>query len=234
MGGINPMIPTIETNNTLSNPTGPEWQFLVGEGTYVLKEDLQLATPPPHPSEAPIVNPNPLATNPQPATTGTKVSLLSFDTRSNPAAFYKGAPPAFPVNARSSIQESSIDNRFSTEGGLSSEDGRGTSISDTPGTSSAIGSAPAFGEGNALLAQAPLKDVNKKRKPKNNMTKSNSSFISRVIVHESLTRRLTDRPSDGIFAFVNVNRAFQWLDLSSPTKVRAPIRLFRPWLLTSG
>lgn len=22
----------IETNNTLSHPTGPEWQFLVGEG----------------------------------------------------------------------------------------------------------------------------------------------------------------------------------------------------------
>ena len=25
-------VPMIETNNTLSNPTGPEWQFLVGEG----------------------------------------------------------------------------------------------------------------------------------------------------------------------------------------------------------
>jgi hypothetical protein len=30
-GGIHP-VPMIETNNTLSNPTGPEWQFLVGEG----------------------------------------------------------------------------------------------------------------------------------------------------------------------------------------------------------
>ena len=31
-------------------------------GTYVLREDLHLATPPPHPSEAPVHNPNPLAT----------------------------------------------------------------------------------------------------------------------------------------------------------------------------
>ncbi|TQS31695.1 hypothetical protein Golomagni_08019, partial [Golovinomyces magnicellulatus] len=49
---------------------------------------------------------------------------------------------------------------------------------------------------------------------------SNSSFISRVIVNESLSRRLTDRPSDGLFAFANINRGFQWLDMSSPNKVR--------------
>lgn len=27
-------VPMIETNNTLSNPEGPEWQFLVGEGKF--------------------------------------------------------------------------------------------------------------------------------------------------------------------------------------------------------
>jgi len=102
---------------------------------------------------------------------------------------------------------------------MSSEDGRGTSTSDAPTASITLGSAPAFGEGNALLTPTPTKDVNKKRKPKNNVTKSNSSFISRVIVNESLSRRLTDRPSDGIFAFANINRAFQWIDLSSSNKV---------------
>lgn len=30
--GITGIVPMIETNNTISNPTGPEWQFLVGEG----------------------------------------------------------------------------------------------------------------------------------------------------------------------------------------------------------
>lgn len=207
------MVPTIETNNTLTNPSGPEWQFLVGEGQYVLKEDLHLATPPPHPSEAPIVNPNPLATNPQPATAGTQVSIVSTDARSrNPATIFK---TNYSVNG--SIGESDKDVRSSTEGGLGSDDGRGTS-SFGDATGSARGSAPAFGEGNALLTAVPVKDVNKKRKPKNNMTKSNSSFISRVIVNESLSRKLTDRPSDGIFAFANINRAFQWLDLSNPSK----------------
>ena len=189
----------------------------------MLKEDLNLATPPPHPSEAPVINPNPLATTPQPATAGTKLSLVNLDPRSTPT-FFRNVPSSFPANgATSSIQEHPFENRASTEGGLSSEDGRGTSISDAQGASSARGSAPAFGEGNALLAQAPPKDANKRRKPKNNMTKSNSSFISRVIVNESVSRKLTDRPSDGIFAFANINRAFQWLDLSNPSKVRQSI-----------
>jgi hypothetical protein len=82
-----------------------------------------------------------------------------------------------------------------------------------------IGSAPAFGEGNSMLsAPATSKDAGKRRKPKNNIAKSNSSFISRCIVHENLTKRLQDRPADGYFAFANINRAFQWLDLSSPQK----------------
>ncbi|PHH86327.1 hypothetical protein CDD83_10409 [Cordyceps sp. RAO-2017] len=217
--GLTGIVPMIETNNTLSHPPGPEWQFLVGEGTYVLKEDLHLATPPPHPSEAPVVNPNPLATNPQPATAGTKISLVSLDLRP-PPFFYKG--PAERTlslgGSGSGAQEHANEARNSNEGAMSSEDGRAGSNSDAPTASITVGSAPAFGEGNALLAPTVSRDANKKKKPKNNVTKSNSSFISRVIVNESLSRRLTDRPSDGLFAFGNVNRAFQWLDLSSPNK----------------
>ena len=71
-----------------------------------------------------------------------------------------------------------------------------------------------------MLVAPNSKDANKRKKPKNNMTKSNSSFISRVIVNESLSKRLQDRPSDGLFAFANVNRAFQWLDMSSDKKVK--------------
>ncbi|KAH6894266.1 WD40-repeat-containing domain protein [Thelonectria olida] len=218
-GSIHP-VPMIETNNTLSNPEGPEWQFLVGEGTYILKEDLHLATPPPHPSEATVVNPNPLSTNPQPATAGTTVSLITLDVRAAAPFFYKGmsATTLALSGAPSSIQEHPNESRYSTEGGMSSEDGRAASTSDAPATSITLGSAPAFGEGNSLLTQVQTKDINKKRKPKNNMTKSNSSFISRVIVNEGLNRKLTERPSDGVFAFANINRAFQWLDMSSSSK----------------
>ncbi|KAF6521092.1 hypothetical protein HZS61_015350 [Fusarium oxysporum f. sp. conglutinans] len=218
-GGIHP-VPMIETNNTLSNPTGPEWQFLVGEGTYTLKEDLHLATPPPHPSEATVPNPNPLSTLPQPASAGTSVSLIALESRPAPNFLYRGLSSTTLAlsGAPSSIQEHPNEGRYSAEGGKTSEEGRTGSTSDAQATSITIGSAPAFGEGNALLTQVPTKDVNKKRKPKNNMTKSNSSFISRVIVNESLSKKLTERSNDGLFAFANINRAFQWLDMSSSSK----------------
>lgn len=44
-------------------------------------------------------------------------------------------------------------------------------------------------------------------------------YVSRVIPHEALQKRLAERSADGMFAFANVNRAFVWLDLSSETKV---------------
>lgn len=79
-------------------------------------------------------------------------------------------------------------------------------------------STPAFGETNAALAPFVSKEPLKRRKPKNNMIKSNSSFVSRVIPHDSLSKRLAERDQGGTFAFVNINRAFQWLDLSSSSK----------------
>lgn len=140
-------------------------------GTYRLRDDLHLATPPPHPSEAPIVNPNPLATVPTPPTTGVKLSLISVGQNKTPSFLSKDSV-----------------------------------------------TAPGFGEGNPALAAPPAKDGLKRRKPKNNIVKSSSSFVSRVITHESTSKRLNDRSPDGLFAFANINRAFQWLDLSSKQK----------------
>lgn len=88
------------------------------------------------------------------------------------------------------------------------------------------GSAPVFGEGNAALSTVngkEPKDPLKKRKPKNNIVKSNSSFVSRVIPHESLSKRLQDRSSHAMFAFANINRAFQWLDMSADHMVRPAV-----------
>lgn len=185
-------------------------------GTYILKEDLHLATPPPHPSEAPIINPNPLATTPQPATAGTKVSLLSFNSRSSALLLYRAGTNR-STGGYTSIQEHPNESRSSGDVPGSS-DGARTSLTGSAQAPMSIGSAPAFGEGNSSLV-SPLKDAAKRRKPKNNIAKSNSSFISRCIVHENLTKRLQDRPADGYFAFANINRAFQWLDLSSAQKV---------------
>ncbi|KAB8224187.1 hypothetical protein BDV33DRAFT_188456 [Aspergillus novoparasiticus] len=141
-------------------------------GTYHLKDDLHLATPPPHPSEAPVVNPNPLATVPTPPTSGVKLSLVSVGQRNKLPVF----------------------------------------------TSKEKVTAPPFADGNPALAAIPTKDGLKRRKPKNNIIKSSSSFVSRVITHEASSKRLNDRNPDGLFAFANINRAFQWLDLSSKNK----------------
>ncbi|PWY91962.1 putative catabolite repression protein creC [Aspergillus sclerotioniger CBS 115572] len=164
-------VPVVETNNIISHPEGG-CPLQAGEGTYHLRDNLHLATPPPHPSEAPVVNPNPLATVPTPPTSGVKLSLVSIGTRIK--------TPTLPL------------------------DGTGT--------------APLFGEGNPALAAPIVKEGLKRRKPKNNIIKSSSSFVSRVITHEAATKRLSDRNPDGLFAFANINRAFQWLDFSAKQK----------------
>lgn len=81
-----------------------------------------------------------------------------------------------------------------------------------------------FGENNPALAQPQGKasrDGTKRAKPKNNVVKSNSSFLSRAIINEQLARKMQDRNPEGAYAFVNINRAVLWVDLSSPTKVCA-------------
>ncbi|KAG9779293.1 catabolite repression protein creC, partial [Aureobasidium melanogenum] len=194
----------IETNNTLSKHTGPEYQLLVGEGTYVQRDELLLATPPPHPSDNPVPNTNPLATTIAPPTQGTRLSLCIV------------APKKLPDNSlartiTASSQLSAIPN---------SQDEPMTPTTDSASffKSSA---APVFGDNNPALAPIPnkdSKDPSKRRKPKNNIVKSNSSFVSRVIPHEALQKRLQERNPQGTFAFSNINRALQWLDLSSDTK----------------
>jgi hypothetical protein len=119
-------------------------------GTYVLKEDLHLATPPPHPSEAPIINPNPLATTPQPATAGTKISLLSLSSRANPPLLYRIATNrSANSGVHPSIQEHPNEGRPSADAPPSSDGGTSVSGSTKPPVS--LGSAPAFGEGNLLV-----------------------------------------------------------------------------------
>ena len=66
---------------------------------------------------------------------------------------------------------------------------------------------------------APLSPALKRKKPKNNIAKTNSSFVSRIITHESLQKRLTERKLDDVYAFVNVARAFEWLDMTTADKV---------------
>ena len=194
-------------------------------GTYVLREELHLATPPPHPSEAPVHNPNPLATTISPPTAGTKLSLVVVAPRQASQSRLFRLDTTTSTSTRSqlpaSIQESPNEsNSQASDSGSQSVNGHTNGITTSPREGL---HAPAFGSGNAALAVLNGKDSKdplKRRKPKSNIVKSNSSFVSRVIPHEALTRRLQEHNPNGLYAFANVNRALQWLDLTSPNKVR--------------
>lgn len=203
--------PLLETNNTLEHPTGPDYQLVLGEGTYTLKDDLHLATPPPHPSDAPQPNNNPLATTTSPPTAGTRLSVAVLAPRKPPSQnlFRTITSQSTRSNLPASIAEEAQSPK-----------------SDTGSTANGLGSigyysqTSSFGDSNPALAPLPVKGGKKdqKSKPKNNIVKSNSSFVSRVIPHEAWQKRLNERSPDGLFAFANVNRAFMWLDLSSDLK----------------
>ena len=98
---------------------------------------------------------------------------------------------------------------------------RQTTATDSASIASGISGHSSTSDSVAAAAgiYAPLSPILKKKKPKNNIAKTNSSFVSRIITHETLTRRLAERKNDDIFAFCNVARAFEWLDLTTQDKV---------------
>ncbi|KAF1981984.1 catabolite repression protein creC [Aulographum hederae CBS 113979] len=205
--------PPLETSNLLEKYSGPAYQLVVGEGTYVLRDEILLATPPPHPSEPPIQNINPLATNLSPPTAGTKLSLAVIAPRQPSQRLYRAEIEGSASSiVRQSIQEHSDEGREST-----SE----TGSQGQSNTTTDFSHVPVFGRSNPALHAIngkEVKDSLKRRKPKNNIVKSNSSFVSRVIPCDNLTKRLQEHNPEGLFAFANINRAVQWLDLSSSEK----------------
>lgn len=41
--------------------------------------------------------------------------------------------------------------------------------------------------------------------------------------HEAMTKRIQEHNPEGLLAFANINRAFQWLDLSSSNDTKVDI-----------
>ena len=99
---------------------------------------------------------------------------------------------------------------------------RQNSLTDSGSVASGISGHSSTSDGAAAAAgiYAPLSPLMKRKKPKNNIAKTNSSFVSRIITHENFQKRLNERKNDDIYAFVNVSRAFEWLDLTSAERVR--------------
>ncbi|KAM5501380.1 hypothetical protein McanMca71_000111 [Microsporum canis] len=195
-------VPITEVINVIKHPEGG-CPLQVGEGTYELRDDVHLATPPPHPSEPPVINPNPLATGPTPPTVGVKLSLVTLKQHRSGAQLYK-------TNTRTSVTSDLRSVNESDSGGRSSTEQRVNGSAQ----------APPFGEGSLALISNGGKDTSgsKRRKPKNNIQKSGSSFISRVILQDAMLKKVSERTHDNPFVFANLNRSFQWLDYSSSTK----------------
>ena len=206
--------PLAEMSNVLTHPSGPEYQLSVGEGTYFLQDNLHLATPPPHPQEAPIVSSNPLATTPNPPKAGIKLSICITSPRKSSPQLYRQASVSTRSNLGTySIKEHEKESRSSHD---TSSDGATPQFP----SSSVSGRTPVFGENNIALTPLAGKEGVKRKKPKTNLVKSNSQFISRVIPHDQLSKRLQEHKAEGIFLFANIDRAYQWLDLSSPSPAR--------------
>lgn len=165
---------------------------------------------------------NPLATTPAPPTTGVKLSLATLSPQ-------KVTPQLYKVNtststrsnlASYSIKESEKESRASNDTG---SDGAGPQSYST-----LQGKAPAFGEDNSLLAPIGGKENLRRRKPKTSLVKSNSSYISRVIPHDSMGKRVQDHNPEGLYVFANIDRAFQWLDFSSATFSKVALIILPP------
>ncbi|KAI5790445.1 catabolite repression protein creC [Pyronema domesticum] len=209
-------LPIIETNNTLKHPENVS--FSAGEGTYVLRDDIHLATPPPHPSEAPVIDRNPLATTPHNVTSGTKITLVPTAT----LAADPGPPaPAFAIAAVAPTAPGSRDGS-GTNGSSSSAAAvegwtviRGDKESQTSGETDDE-AAEKFGEGNKSLSAA--QGGPRKKRQTQNIVKSNSSFVSRTITHDKFEKRMGERRTEGLVGIVNINRALEWLDMESAIK----------------
>lgn len=190
-------------------------------GTYILRDCLHLSTPLPCASESQLLNPNPLATTVHPPTAGTILSLVTIGPRKtsllarkagssssnhSPLVSTPGETPSSGQISRGSDGAGSISN---------------LPLEDVPKDTSSIYNVvvPAFGERNPSLVDSIGSKSSKRRKADKKLGKSNSSFVSRVNTSDGLSKRLQERSLDGLFAFANINRAFHWLDLSSPTKV---------------
>jgi catabolite repression protein CreC len=190
-------------------------------GTYLLRDSIHLSTPPPHPSEAPVQNPNPLPINISPPTAGTKLSLAILAPSSlTQHRLVRTGTPSSDRSRPSSKAGSNYEKQSSRSSNGESQFKNNGFGEVADGASQPL----VFGQTNPALTHVngkEVKDGSKKRKPKNNLIKTNSSFVSRVIPHDNLTKKLNEHSPEGVYAFGNVNRSFQWLDLSSTSsKVR--------------
>lgn len=158
------------------------------------------------------MNPNPLSTVPHTVVIGTRLSTVAIKCRNIPA-LYRNPTVSTTGDAYTSDGTERTETRTSADTDGSSIDKATESLESKSGEFLHV--PERFGGGNASLSSSK----GKKQKPKNNIAKSNSSFVSRIITHEHFAKRMAERTDEDLFVFASINRAFNWLDMSSSIKV---------------
>ncbi|KAF9911202.1 hypothetical protein EC991_004426 [Linnemannia zychae] len=120
-----------------------------------------------------------------------------LNRRSDPYAQY-GPPPSMPHQYQHHQEKPSGFRSLSRANSHYSMDDS-SSQSSTPAGSSA-GFSSLFG--------------GKRKKPKNNIAKTNSTFVSKITTNENLAKILASRMNEDVYIFWNTGRTFTWSDLN--------------------
>ncbi|RIB28042.1 WD40-repeat-containing domain protein [Gigaspora rosea] len=81
------------------------------------------------------------------------------------------------------------------------------------------GSIPTSIEGkNDDVFSFLTQNVIKRKKTKNNLTKTTSSFVAKIIQNDNLTKILANRQNEDTYLFFNSGRTFCWVDLTNNPK----------------
>lgn len=186
-------------------------QSNIRTGSYTSRDALFLAAIAQQPNFPVAQNTNVLDTAPRPSTAGVRMS-------------------GFPQCAVKSTTAVSDEWPSATSHGTSADTAQSPKSPMANGSARfrnlATGNLKAYVGGAASMpqSQTSAKDGTepvKKKKPKTNLLKSNSSFISKVMTHDALLKNLDKMDVKNGTAFMNNSRGILWYDFSAPGKVRA-------------
>ncbi|KAF9357123.1 hypothetical protein BGX26_004240 [Mortierella sp. AD094] len=106
-----------------------------------------------------------------------------------------GPPPPMPLQAGIRTTLSRVNSQYSS----GQDDSTGGSLHSTSAPGSSAGFSSFFG--------------GKKKKPKNNIAKTNSTFVTKITTNENLAKILANRVGEDVYLFWNTGRTFTWSDL---------------------
>ncbi|KAF9109852.1 hypothetical protein BGX27_007118 [Mortierella sp. AM989] len=109
-----------------------------------------------------------------------------------------GPPPLMPPQTQQQHSSRSL-SRANSYYSSGQDDSNNASLHSSSAPGSSTGFSSFFG--------------GKKKKPKNNIAKTNSTFVAKITTHENLAKILANRVGEDVYLFWNTGRTFTWSDL---------------------